>query len=89
MNTQVIARQNFFKGDQKLWKEHHGEESERLKNLLISKGFISCSVGEAEGLWMVYSDDYAAGFLGMPDSDDELYECIKEQLCVVERTYIG
>jgi hypothetical protein len=88
LNKPVVSRCNFFQGGRELWKEHHREESERLQNLLIAKGFTSCSIGEAEGLWMSYSDDYAAGFLGMPDTDDELYECIKDQLCVVERNYI-
>ena len=84
-----VSRCNFFQDGRELWKEHHREESVRLQNLLIAKGFTSCSIGEAEGLWMSYSDDYAAGFLGMPDTDEELYECIKDQLCVVERNYIG
>lgn len=84
-----ISRKHFFHGESKLWQERHKEESERLQKILIEKGFTSCSIGEAEGLWMVYSGKLAAGFLGMPDSDQDLYECIKDQLCVVESYNIG
>lgn len=82
-------RATFFRGDNELYKEHHREESVRLQQLLISKGFTSCGIGDAEGLWMNYSDDFAAGFLGMPDDDDDLYDCIKDQLCIIRRTPIG
>lgn len=83
-----ITRTNFFQG-RPLWREHHREESERLQRILIDKGFTSCSVGDAEGLWMQYSDSYAAGFLEMPFDDKKLYELIKDQLVIIEKTFIG
>ncbi|MFA9221831.1 MAG: hypothetical protein ACEQSL_11640, partial [Sediminibacterium sp.] len=45
-----VSRCNFFQSGRELWQEHHREESVRLQNLLIAKGFTSCSIGEAEGL---------------------------------------
>lgn len=82
-------KSNYFRGDTELYKEHHREESIRLQQLLVKKGFTSCGIGDAEGLWMNYSDDFAAGWLGMPDDDEDLYECIKHQLCAIRRTPLG
>jgi len=86
---QKVTKSNLFNNRTDLWKEHHKEESERLRDLLIARGFISCGIGDAEGLWMSYSDDYAAGWLGMPDDDNDLYECIKDRLCHIETVYLG
>ena len=75
-------KKSYFKGTEPLWQENHREGSERLRRILVSKGFINCSIGEAEGVWMQYSDSYAAGFLGMPDNDDELFDCVKNLLYI-------
>lgn len=88
-NKPKITKANLFRDSRPLWQEHHRTESERLQKLLISKGFLSCSIGEAEGLWMGHSDDYAAGFLGMPEDDEELYNCVKDKLYVSEITHLG
>lgn len=88
--TGGVTRANYFGGDNELYKEHHREESERLQRVLISKGFLSCGLGDAEGIWMHYSDEmWAAGFIGMPEDDEDLYNSIKDYLTIVRSTPLG
>lgn len=84
-----VNKANFFEGRQELYREHHREESEKLMHIMHAKGFTSCGIRDAEGLWMEYSDAFAAGFLGMDGTDEEIYECIKDQLVVRRQYNIG
>lgn len=58
------------------------KECEKIKSVLIAKGFVNAGLRDALGLWSAYSDFMAAGWLGMPDEDEEIYNCIKEYICV-------
>lgn len=76
----IRLRENHFNNDNKLYKEDHRDECLILQRILIEKGFKSCGLGDAESLWMEYSERSSARFLGMSDDDNEIYDCIKDQL---------
>lgn len=57
--------------------ENHRDSCERIKSVLIANGFINAGLNDALGLWGEYSDSYAAGWLGLPDNDAEIFDCIK------------
>ena len=46
---------------------------------VCAKHNIEITIAEAEELWSTYSDDYCAQWLGLPDSDEHLFEMIIEQ----------
>ncbi len=60
----------------------HIEDCEIIKRVLIKNGFINAGLNDACSLWGQYSDDLAAGWLGLPDEDDEIYECIEQYINV-------
>jgi hypothetical protein len=58
----------------RLFKEHHREDAERLHRVLVAAGH-DVSVEGAEVAWMLHSDEeWAAGWMGMPESDADLLE---------------
>lgn len=50
----------------------HLDEAVRLQRAMSVRGYI-ITLREAEAIWMDYSDDYAAGWMGMPESDHDLF----------------
>ena len=86
--SNTVKREDFFDTKDTLYREHHREESEFLLKVLQKKGFKSCGVGNAESLWMEYSDSYAAGFLGMEEEEEEeVFECVRPYLYKTIRIY--
>lgn len=53
------------------------DDCQRIKMILINKGFINAGLLDACYLWSNYSDSYAAGWLGLSEDDEELFDCIK------------
>ena len=63
----------------RLFKEHHREEAERLRRVILAATGRDITVQGCEVLWMLYSDDYwAAGWMGMPESDEDLMATVLE-----------
>ena len=46
---------------------------------VCAKHNVEITPDEAEELWNIYSDDYCAQWLGLPDSDEHLFEIIIEK----------
>jgi hypothetical protein len=65
--------------EQNIDTEHfrdHRHDCEKLKNILLEKGYSS-SVYDCYNLWSDYSDGYAAGWMLLPDEDEEIWNAIK------------
>lgn len=79
LNILKINKSEMLKSGDDLteYGETHRKDCETIKNVLINKGFINAGLNDALSLWCQYSDDYAAGRLGLPDNEDKIYNCIK------------
>jgi hypothetical protein len=60
------------------YMKSHLEDCNRIKSVLESAG-IAVSVYEAYLMWETYSDRYAAGWLFLPDSDEEILNALTEE----------
>lgn len=61
---------------ERLHRPEYIEDTKRIVKVAFENGFI-LSILEAEELWEEYSDSMAAGWMGLPDSDEELWAIIK------------
>ena len=53
------------------------EDCNRIHGILLDHGYFS-TLDECAELWELYSsEEYAAGWLSLPDKNEEVYECIK------------
>jgi|ERR1035437_3600756 hypothetical protein len=77
-----VSKSSILKGGDGLseYGEGHREDCEIIKKVLISKGFINAGLNDSVWLWADYSESYAAGWLGLPDKDEEIYQCIKDYI---------
>jgi len=80
-----ISKKMILRGGDELWEYRKDciEDCERLKNILISKGFVNAGLCDAAGLWGEYSDGLAAGWLGMPEDDEILFKCVEPHINVI------
>ena len=60
--------------------ERHRGDCERIKVILIRKGFANAGLNDAVQLWGEYSDSYAAGWLGLHEDDEDVYDSIKRYI---------
>lgn len=60
--------------------EHHRADCERIKQALINNGFPDAGLDDALSLWSEYSDSYAAGWMGLPDDEQDIYDCVKRHI---------
>ncbi len=51
------------------------EDVKRIVRILAEKE-IECTEMDANFLWCEYSDGMAAGWMTLPDSDEDVYRCI-------------
>lgn len=47
----------------------------RIQRVAMAHGFVLTPM-QAEQVWDLYSDSMAAGWMGLPESDEELWEII-------------
>jgi|688.fasta_scaffold23064_2 hypothetical protein len=53
------------------------EDTIRIQRLLIDKGYYAEN-SQCRRLWELYSEnEYAAGWIELPKTDEELYDCIR------------
>lgn len=57
----------------------YAEDTKRIRDVVRAKGY-QCSLEQAKALWSEYSDSMAAGWLHLPDDDDELFGCISHYI---------
>lgn len=70
--------------EKRIYNHRHIEDVFRLCEVLKCHGY-SADLEDCEDLWNDYSDMRAAGWLGMPDDDEELWQCVcddVERKCV-------
>lgn len=48
----------------------------RIQRAIMRHGY-ACSRAEAQELWSLYSDGMCAGWLGLPETDDHIWACVK------------
>jgi hypothetical protein len=60
--------------------EGHRRDAERIRDILVKKGFINAGLNDAIGLWGEYSDSYCAGWLGLDEDDEDVYNSIKRYI---------
>lgn len=52
-------------------------DTHRIVKVALQHGF-TLSLPQAERAWLLFSDSMAAGWMNLPESDDELWEIISE-----------
>jgi hypothetical protein len=57
----------------------HHSDVERLQRVMLQNGY-EADYNDAANIWDDYSDAYAAGWLGMPEDDNELWDEIKNRV---------
>jgi hypothetical protein len=55
----------------------YSEDCERIRDTFKQRGY-SISLLEAHWLWSTYSDKFAASWLFLPESDDEVFDAVKQ-----------
>ena len=60
----------------------HINDVKRIQKVLLDNKY-SISLKDAAGLWEEYSEMFAAGWLGLPDSDVRLFEYLKDEAGVM------
>jgi hypothetical protein len=59
----------------KLKTVRYGADCKRIQDVLVERG-LEASLSECEELWSAYSDSLCAGWMMLPDSDEEIYDSI-------------
>jgi hypothetical protein len=83
MDLLGLSRSSVLNGGDDLseYGQRHKEDAETIKAVLIKKGYINAGLNDAISLWSEYSDSYAAGWLGLPeDNEEEIWNSIKDYI---------
>ena len=59
-----------------LERPEYKEDSKRIQKILEGMD-IQATLSECEKLWLLHSDSMAAGWMTLPKTDAEVYECIE------------
>jgi hypothetical protein len=89
LNLFGISRNSILCGGDNLsdYGKGHIEDCEKIKAILISKGFVNAGLNDSVWLWGEYSESYAAGWLGLPEDDEEIFDCIKRYIKTTHYCY--
>lgn len=52
------------------------DDVKRIQEVLLNNGYSSL-LKDCGDLWEAYSDSYAAGWLGLPEDDEELWNILE------------
>lgn len=58
------------------FEHRHYADVVRIKQVLLKNGY-DADLPSCANIWDEYSDSYAAGWLGLPKDDDELWQAIQ------------
>lgn len=61
------------------YKDYYYDDIRRILRVLHSKGYTA-TVDDIVRAWEAHSEDYCAGWLVLPDNDDEIYTNIMRYL---------
>lgn len=84
-----VSKRTILNAGDKLpeYNEEYRKEAEKIKKVLVDKGFINAGLNNAIGLWGQYSDDNAAGWLGVDEDPDDIFRCIEKHIYVTHKYY--
>lgn len=57
----------------------HLDNVKRIQKVLMIYGY-EANLEDCADIWDEYSESYAAGWMGLPESDSELWECIESEV---------
>lgn len=83
MDLLGLSRSSVLNGGDDLseYGQRHKDDAEIIKAVLIKKGYTNAGLNDAISLWGEYSDSYAAGWLGLPeDNEEEIWNSIKDYI---------
>jgi hypothetical protein len=63
--------------------DYYGSDAARIVDVLARRDIVA-SVEECKLLWQRYSDSMAAGWMMLPEDDDEIYHCVASYFEVIE-----
>jgi len=66
-----------------LKRPEHKNDLEKIRGVLLDRGYET-SLSECENLWELYSDSMCAGWMGLPEKDEEIFWAVKS--FIVEAT---
>lgn len=72
----IVARRSIRLNEH---QQRHASDVERIQRVALSHGVLLGWM-DAYSLWDNHSDSYAAGWLFLPDNDDELWNTIKYEI---------
>lgn len=56
------------------------EDVERIGKILYDRGYFS-TPEQCQQIWELYSDTLCAGWLGLPEEDEHVMNCIRPFIC--------
>lgn len=60
-------------------KDTFADDCNRIQQVLMEHGYYA-TIDQCEELWEMYSDEYAAGWLVLPEINIQIYDCIKDYI---------
>lgn len=63
-----------------LTKLRYPEDCRRIQQALLAKGYV-CSLKKAQKIWEARSEAWCAGWLGLPETDDLIWEELRDFVC--------
>lgn len=60
-------------------KDAFADDCNKIQQVLIEHGYYA-TIDQCEQLWEMYSDEYAAGWLVLPEGNMQIYDCIKDYI---------
>lgn len=58
----------------------YASDIRRMVAVVAQQGARPITADEAEYAWDAYSDSFCAGWMGLPDSDDDLFSILKDRI---------
>lgn len=75
--TANIARKTMKENSN--FRHRHHSDVERLRRVILENGY-EVNLTSAASIWGNYSEDLAAGWMGLPEDDSELWSIIKNKV---------
>lgn len=63
----------------RLERPEYIEDTKRITKVAFNNG-VSLTIKEAEEVWLEYSDSMAAGWMGLPKKDSELWQILMGEM---------
>jgi hypothetical protein len=67
-------------GDLADYNNEYRSDCEIIQRVLITNGYLNTGLNDALRLWSEYSDSYCAGWLVLPDNDEDIFNSIKRYI---------